>query len=122
MPLSLNNFAATVISRKDDSHNALPPHKAIAHAEASLPVALPDTGMGLENIKKHLLDDLVPAFNGPSLSSNYYGFITGGNTDASLFADWLVAGYDQNVQVHLPKQTVAGGVEAVALRFASRPL
>ncbi|KAJ7146056.1 pyridoxal phosphate-dependent transferase [Mycena epipterygia] len=122
MPLSLNEFAATVVSREDDSHNALPPHKAIAHAEASLPVSLPDTGIGLENIKKHLLDDLVPAFNGPSLSSNYYGFITGGNTDASLFADWLVSGYDQNVQVHLPQQTVASSLEAVALRLLQQLL
>ncbi|KAJ7436764.1 hypothetical protein B0H11DRAFT_2363792 [Mycena galericulata] len=48
------------------------------------------------------------AFNGPSLSSNYYGFVTGGSTDASLFADWLV---------HLPQETIAGTVENTALRY-----
>ncbi|KAJ6567573.1 pyridoxal phosphate-dependent transferase [Mycena vulgaris] len=122
MPLSLNEFAASVVSRNGDSHNALPLHESIVHAEASLPTSLPDTGIGLENIKQHLMGDLVPAFNGPSLSSNYYGFVTGGSTDAALFADWLVSGYDQNVQVHLPKETIAGSVDNAALRLLQQLL
>ncbi|KAJ7489547.1 pyridoxal phosphate-dependent transferase [Mycena latifolia] len=123
MPISLNEFAASVeLSRKDDSHNALPHHEAIAHAEVSLPVSLPETGLGFEHMKQHLLGDLVPAFNGPSLSPNYYGFVTGGNTDAALFADWLVSGYDQNVQVHLPKETIAGSVDDAALRLLQQLL
>jgi hypothetical protein len=101
MTISLNEFALSVAGRKDDDHNALPLQEFIAHAEASLPVSLPDTGLGFDKMKQHLLEDLVPAFNGTSLSSNFYGFVTGGNTDAALFADWLVSGYDQNVQVYL---------------------
>ncbi|KAJ7658954.1 pyridoxal phosphate-dependent transferase [Mycena rosella] len=122
MPLSLNEFAASVAWRKDDSHRALPPQQAIAHAEASLPVSLPDTGIGLDRVKQHILGDLVPAFNGPALSSNYYGFVTGGTTDAALFADWLVSGYDQNAQVHAPKETVAGSVDSAALRLLQQLL
>ncbi|KAJ7198813.1 pyridoxal phosphate-dependent transferase, partial [Mycena pura] len=122
MPLSLNEFAASVESRKDDSQNALPPIEAIVRAEASLPVALPDIGVGLENIKQHLLNDIAPAFNGTSLSSNYYGFVTGGNTDASLFADWLTGGYDQNAQVHTPNETISGNVEDAALSLLQQLL
>ncbi|KAJ7083702.1 pyridoxal phosphate-dependent transferase [Mycena belliarum] len=117
MTISLNEFAESVDFRKDESHSALPPPEAIARAEASLPISLPETGLGFDNIKQHLLNDLAPAFNGPSLSSNYYGFITGGVTEAALFADWLVSGYDQNVQAHLPKETVSGSVDSAALRL-----
>jgi hypothetical protein len=118
MPLSLNEFISTIDARRmGDSQEALPPIQAIAHAEASLPVSLPDTGMGLECLKQHLLDDLVPGFNRPNQSSNYYGFITGGNTEASLFADYIVSGFDQNAQVHAPKETIGGAVEDAALRW-----
>jgi hypothetical protein len=117
MPLSLNEFIATIGSYTEaNSRNALPPIDAIAHAEASLPVSLPETGVGLEDMKQHLLNDLVPAFNGPSLSSNYYGFVTGGNTDASLFADYIVSGFDQNAQVYTPGEAIGGSVEDATLR------
>ncbi|KAF8218294.1 pyridoxal phosphate-dependent transferase [Mycena galopus ATCC 62051] len=96
--------------------------EAIAHAEASLLVSLPDTGIGLESIKRHLLDDLVPGFNRPNQSSNYYGFITGGNTEASLFADYIVSGFDQNVQVYIPKEAIGSTVENVALRLLQQLL
>lgn len=116
MPLSLNEFIASIDSKKSDSDHALPPLEAIAHAEASLPVSLPDIGMGLEDLKQHLLDDLVPGFNRPNQSSNYYGFIIGGNTDAALFADYIVSGFDQNVQVHAPREAVGSSIESAALK------
>ncbi|KAJ6568455.1 pyridoxal phosphate-dependent transferase [Mycena sp. CBHHK59/15] len=121
MPLSLTEFAATVHT-KEDFHLALPSAAAITHAEVSLPASMPDEGMGLESLKEHLLRDIVPAFNGPSLSSNYYGFVTGGSTDAALFADWIVSCYDQNVQVYLPKETVAARLEDAALRLLQQLL
>ncbi|KAJ6551603.1 pyridoxal phosphate-dependent transferase [Mycena capillaripes] len=122
MPLSLNEFVASIDSRKADSHDALPPIEAIVHAEASLPASLPDTGMGLEDLKQHVLDDLVPGFNRPNQSSNYYGFITGGSTDAALFADYIVSGFDQNVQVHAPREAVGSSVENAALRMLQQLL
>ncbi|KAJ7250616.1 pyridoxal-dependent decarboxylase [Mycena rebaudengoi] len=118
----LNEFASTIATRNQEFNPTLPQAAALTHAEASLPTSMPDEGMGMERIKQHLLDDLVPAFNGPSLSSNYYGFVTGGNTDASLYADWLVSFYDQNVGEHLPKQTVASSVEKAALRLLQQLL
>ncbi|KAJ6460919.1 pyridoxal phosphate-dependent transferase [Mycena sanguinolenta] len=117
MSLSLNEFISTIDSRRDGADNALPPLESIVHSEASLPVLLPDTGMGLEGIKRHLLDDLVPGFNKPNQSPNYYGFVTGGNTEASLFADYIVSGFDQNVQVYTPTEAIGGTVESVALRL-----
>ncbi|KAK7052354.1 pyridoxal phosphate-dependent transferase [Favolaschia claudopus] len=124
MPLSLNEFISTIESRRNelDSQTALPPIPAIAHAEASLPRSLPEIGMGLDSIKKHILDDLLPGFNKPNLSGNYYGFIIGGTTEAALFADYLVSGFDQNVQTYMPQETVAGAIEDAALRLLQQLL
>ncbi|KAJ7176507.1 putative tyrosine decarboxylase [Mycena filopes] len=122
MSLSLNECIATIISKRTRSEDALPPIQAIAHAEASLPVSLPDTGMGIENIKLHLLDDLAPAFNAPNQSPNYYGFVTGGSTEAALFADYIVSAFDQNAQVFAPKESIGGSVEDAALRLLEQLL
>lgn len=93
----------------------LPSADCLARARASLPIQLLDQGMSLRSIQQHILDDLVPAFNGASLSANYYGFITGGVTPAAFFADNVVSAYDQNVQVHLPDHSIVTDVEYHAL-------
>jgi glutamate/tyrosine decarboxylase-like PLP-dependent enzyme len=93
----------------------LPSAENLARARASLPATLPDTGSSLESVQRHILDDIVPAFNGGSISANYYGFITGGTTPAALFADNVVSAYDQNVQVHLPNHSIVTDVEYNAL-------
>ena len=59
----------------------------------------------------HLLSDLTPGFNGPKTSSNYYGFVTGGVFPIAEVADNIVTAFDQNVQVHLPDQSVSTIVE-----------
>ncbi|EAW11275.1 pyridoxal phosphate-dependent decarboxylase family protein [Aspergillus clavatus NRRL 1] len=93
----------------------LPSADHLARARASLPVKLANDGLGFESVRQHILDDIVPALNGSSISSNYYGFVTGGVTPAALFADNIVSAYDQNVQVHLPDHSVATDVEYNAL-------
>lgn len=93
----------------------LPTVEDLARARASLPATLPDTGSSLELIQRHILDDIAPAFNGGSISPNYYGFITGGTTPAALFADNVVSAYDQNVQVHLPNHSIVTDVEYNAI-------
>ncbi|KAF7301111.1 hypothetical protein MIND_00675100 [Mycena indigotica] len=119
----LNDYAASVESiLLAQDHAALPPHSAIQRAELSLPKTLPESGLGFERIKQHLEEDIVPALNGSSLSANYYGFVTGGATMASLFADWLVSAVDQNPQVHSPTETIASDVDHVALRLLQQLL
>lgn len=93
----------------------LPSAEQLSLARKSIPHKLPETGSSLESVQQHILNDIVPAFNGGSISSNYYGFITGGVTPAALFADNVVSAYDQNVQVHLPNHSIVTDVEFNAL-------
>lgn len=93
----------------------LPSAENLARARASLPNTLPDAGASLDFVQRHILDDIVPAFNGGSISPNYYGFVTGGATPAALFADNVVSAYDQNVQVHLSDHSIVTDVEFHAL-------
>ncbi|MCJ1309017.1 hypothetical protein MMC25_002672 [Agyrium rufum] len=74
-------------------------------------------GIGLDAMTTHLLRDITPGFSGSSLSSTYYGFVTGGTTPAARVADHIVTLYDQNVQVHLPGETTATTVEYYALKL-----
>ncbi len=91
----------------------LPEERTITQARKSLPKAL--EAEGHDRWAEHLTSDIAPALNAGSLSPNYYGFVTGGCTIPALFGDMLASVYDQNVQVHLPNQTIATDVEACAL-------
>lgn len=93
----------------------LPKTEDLVRGKASLPRILPNEGIGLSSTQKHILDDIVPGFNGGSISPNYYGFVTGGVTPAALFADNVVSAYDQNVQVHLAGHSIVTDVEYNAL-------
>ncbi|KAL6234710.1 hypothetical protein BDW75DRAFT_211538 [Aspergillus navahoensis] len=98
-----------------EKSTVLPDASSLARARSSLPQSLDDKGIGYESIRRHILDDLVPAFNMSSISPLYYGFVTGGVTPAALFADGIVSAYDQNVQVHLPEHTIATDIEYTTL-------
>jgi glutamate/tyrosine decarboxylase-like PLP-dependent enzyme len=95
----------------------LPSQAALQHARSTLLTSLPAEGIGYEHVQQHLEKDIVPALNGNSNSSRYYGFVTGGATPIATFADKLAVEQDQNVQVHLPNETVATNVEDAALRL-----
>lgn len=97
------------------STTILPNTNNLGNARSSLPNHLPEKGLGLQSTQKHILDDIVPGFNGGSISPNYYGFVTGGVTPAALFADNVVSAYDQNVQVHLENHSIVTDVEFNAL-------
>ncbi|KAF2267620.1 pyridoxal-dependent decarboxylase [Lojkania enalia] len=103
--------AITSLQKEDPPEDALPSDQALTHARAQLLQRLPTKGIGLEETIKHITNDIAPGFNGSSRSSHYYGFVTGGSTPAASLADNLVTAYDQNVQVHLPKETVATDLE-----------
>jgi glutamate/tyrosine decarboxylase-like PLP-dependent enzyme len=96
-------------------HDVLPSASILEAARSKLQAHLPTQGVGLEESIRHLQEDLAPAFNGSSRSANYYGFVTGGTTPTAALADNLVTAYDQNVQVHLPNETIATEVEDRAL-------
>ncbi|KAI5277130.1 PLP-dependent transferase [Aureobasidium subglaciale] len=104
----------------DTEASTIPPHvlpstAELSHALGSMHRQVPLTGTGLESVQRHLSEDVAPAFNAGSQSSRYYGFVTGGATPAAVFADNMVTEYDQNVQVHLPNETIATDVEAASL-------
>ena len=115
IPSLIQNHTTSTLS--SISCRTLPLQESIVTACHSLLHRLPSTGHGLEETVSHLLEAIVPGLNGNSLSSNYYGFVTGGVTPAARLADNLVTLYDQNVQVHLPKETVATIVEDSALKL-----
>lgn len=105
------------ISSIEQPEEVLPHPETLAKARKSIYTVVPLTGIEDDNISKHLHDDSCPGLNNNSLSSRYYGFVTGGATTASKVADNIVTQYDQNVQVHLPNDTIATDVEHHALNM-----
>lgn len=95
----------------------LPSLSTLKSSRSVLLQELPEHGVGVEQTTDHLIETIAPALNGASLSSNYYGFVTGGITPAARVAESLVSLYDQAPQVHLPNQTIASNVEDKALRL-----
>lgn len=93
----------------------LPERSAVRNARLKLVENLPNNGIGFNCIQRHVRDDLVPGFNSPSKSPSYYGFVTGGATEAAAFADGVAVDVDQNMHSHLPNDTVATDVEDRAL-------
>jgi glutamate/tyrosine decarboxylase-like PLP-dependent enzyme len=103
----------------------LPGQDKLSHARASLPDATGASylsGLGPEATLNHLLSDIVPALNGENRSGRYWGFVTGSTLPIAEVADNIVSAYDQNVQVHLPNQTIATEVEDAALKMLLRLL
>ncbi|KAJ0165032.1 putative L-2,4-diaminobutyrate decarboxylase [Colletotrichum tanaceti] len=103
-----------------DKAPTLPSATALANASASLPRPTEEgylSRRGTEATLAHILDEVVPGLNGQARSGRYYGFVTGGSLPVAEAADNIVSALDQNVQVHLPSQTVATELESVALRM-----
>ncbi|KAI9810809.1 MAG: hypothetical protein M1827_006016 [Pycnora praestabilis] len=119
-PLTLSDLYSRtreVISDIQKKGQVLPEKTALQRARKSLKECLPIQGLGFNDTSDHLLQDVVPALNASSLSPNYYGFVVGGATPAAEFADNIVTAFDQNVQVHLPNETVATSLEDTTLRL-----
>ncbi|KAF4984375.1 hypothetical protein FDECE_17097 [Fusarium decemcellulare] len=98
----------------------LPPAVAIEVAEGALPRPSSEAylqGVSQEQVVRHIVEDIVPACTGQASSSRYYGFVTGGTLPIAEWADNVVSRVDQNVQVHLPDQTVATTLENSALEM-----
>lgn len=111
----VHSYATQVLSTLPET--TLPDPATIRHSESTLHQILPEVGLGIEHTTQHILRDLVPSLNNSSLSPSYYGFVTGGVTPAARVGETVVSTYDQNVQVHLPDQSIATLVEDKALRL-----
>ncbi|KAK5079351.1 hypothetical protein LTR64_002226 [Lithohypha guttulata] len=83
-----------------------------AHAEN-----LPESTPPFQRTIDRLTQNILPYLNASSLSSRYYGFVTGGVTPAALIGDILTSIFDQNNAVHLPSESVGTIVEAAALNM-----
>ena len=104
------------IARKYATSQTEPVHAApetVHNAARKLHSNLPP-GQSLQATVNHLLHDVCPGLAN-NLSPKYFGFVTGGATPAAQLADILAVGFDQNVQVHLPDQSVSTTVEDNAL-------
>ncbi|KAJ3026873.1 UNVERIFIED_CONTAM: hypothetical protein HDU68_004930, partial [Siphonaria sp. JEL0065] len=88
------------------------------HALVTLPSSLPAFGLGLDATFDLITQTIAPA-NIKATGPRYFGFVTGGVTPAALLADMITTTLDQNVQVHLPKDSVATTVESLALDMAA---
>ena len=79
---------------------------------------LPELGKKPEDnvVQDHLLD-ICMNLNKQSMSTRYYGGITGGCAPAALLADLYVSTLDQNVDLHMPRETLAICVENAALNM-----
>ncbi|KAL6907005.1 PLP-dependent transferase [Trichoderma evansii] len=105
---------------QQSQHNTLPPLDLIRAAEASLPNSSDPSylsGQLATDVASHITKDIVPALCGQSQSSRYFGFVTGGVLPVAEWADNVVSRMDQNVQVHLPEQSVSTMVENAALEM-----
>ncbi|KAK7756109.1 hypothetical protein SLS62_002052 [Diatrype stigma] len=110
----------------------LPSARAISAARASLPRPSDGdgdgdggylVGRGPEAALDHVLGTIAPALNGQNLGpaggGRYFGLVTGSTLPVAEAADNVATAYDQNVQVHLPGQTIATEVEDAALRMVA---
>lgn len=117
----LNEFLQSLLQNAR-SRDILPSKSILADAVRSLPDSLPTYGLGLSHTTKHLMKDIAPAVSSSSLSSRYYGFVTGGTTPAARLADYLVTTLDECLAVRIPSDTIASDIENRAQQMLSELL
>ena len=106
---------AKIDTALETTQPTVPKPESVQRAARCLHDHLPEIGESLLTTSQHLRMDIWPGLNGGSLSSTYYGFVTGGVTPAARLAESVVSLYDQNLHVHLPQESIATGIEDRAL-------
>lgn len=108
-PRSLHNSKTTTSGQTILPQNIPPlPRDALTLPEHTLPL-----NRAIDRLTQHIL----PYLSASSLSSRYYGFVTGGVTPAALIGDILASIFDQNNAVHLPRDSISTNVEVAALNM-----
>lgn len=116
---SLSTVVSHIVERHRNlaSYTILPSSSAVRNTFSSLPPSLPENGLGTTRTTDYLLGTLLPgclqAQNGP----RYFGFVTGGVTEAAQLADIVASSYDENVMVSLPGVTASTAIEARTLEL-----
>lgn len=120
---TFETLLSTVTSHVLTRHKTLgilpvtPGAEAVRRTVAALPTHLPEQGRGTGPTLQYLQDDILTgcltAQNGP----RYFGFVTGGVTEAAQLADILGSSYDENVQVTLPDASAATAIESRTLEM-----
>ncbi|KAL1303119.1 hypothetical protein AAFC00_006553 [Neodothiora populina] len=96
--------------------HVLPQKSSVDKARSSIIATLSDEPRD-DATCKDVISALTQGLNQASLSSRYYGFVIGGATPISRFADNKVTEFDQNVHVHLPDETIATDIEHAASKM-----
>ncbi|PWN43361.1 PLP-dependent transferase, partial [Ceraceosorus guamensis] len=113
-----------VLALAEGRSNSIHTEAAVASPEAleaaiqTLPNELPELGFGLKTATDVLLHTVVPALNPGHNGGRYFGFVTGGTLPSATVADLVVPLFDQNVQVHLPNESISTVVEAHAVALS----
>lgn len=74
---TLSSFLSEDGSPTSASISLLPTADTLEEAKSKILQSIEGGGIGLEATFEHLVEDLVPALGRSSLSSRYYGFVTG---------------------------------------------
>jgi glutamate/tyrosine decarboxylase-like PLP-dependent enzyme len=104
------------------TRDILPSLEQLSTSASTLETSLPSKGHGLAATTQHILNDIVPAVSSSSLSSRYFGFVTGGVTPAARLADYVASTLDECLAVRIPNDTIASNVEQCAISMLSELL
>ncbi|KAH8923543.1 PLP-dependent transferase [Atractiella rhizophila] len=119
--LEFNKVLSTLVEvvtrhRRDLSDRPILPPPFPSDNEHRIPTMLPIQSQSLEHTFSLLCDEILPRL-GTYNSPRFFGFVTGGVTDASLLADMLLPSLDRHVQVHSPLDPLPALLEALTLHF-----
>jgi len=112
--------------KRQSNLNSLPTiskhHDLIKRGVDILPKDIPDQGWGLKKSIEFLLEEVASLLNPGQAGPRYFGFITGGTLNSAILADWFTTLFDQNVQVHLPKETMSTVIEVYTIEMIIKML
>lgn len=94
-----------------DSLSTIAENCPLESSVKQLPRDIPEQGWGLSKSIEFLLKEIASQLNPGHAGPRYFGFVTGGVLPSALLSDWFTTLFDQNVQVHLPKETSSTVIE-----------